>query len=99
MDENGIGAAGWNCTTGESSIKNATGLEIIKCDDISGIPDDPNLIDPAKTDELINNGEMPDYSIEENLNELLPVFNILAMNYSICRKNYNKRLVSFYNFL
>ena len=87
MDENGIGAAGWNCTTGESNIKNATGLEIIKCDDISGIPDDPNLIDPAKTDELINNGEMPDYSIEENLNELLPIFNTLAMNYSLCKKN------------
>lgn len=87
VGENGVGAAGWGCETGESSIDDAIGLDIIGSDDISGIPDDPSLVDPAKTDELIENGEITDYSIEENLSELLPIFNTLALNYSLCRNN------------
>lgn len=87
IDEIGVGAAGWDCETGESSISDAIGLDIIGSDDISGIPDDPALIDPAQTDELIAKGEIYDYSIEENLNELLPIFNTLALNYSLCRNN------------
>ena len=54
---------------------------------MSGIPNNPDLIDPAKTDVLIEKGEIKDYSIEENLNELLPVFNILAMNFIFYRIN------------
>ena len=87
LDENGVGAVGWICTTKECSITDATGLDIINSDEISGIPSHPDLIDPAKTDVLIEKGEVKDYSVEENLNELLPVFNILAMNYSLCRQN------------
>lgn len=87
INENGVGAAGWDCSTGESSIEDATGIEIVESEDISGIPDDPTLIDPAKTDELIKKGEIKDYSIEENLNELLPIFNTLSLNYSLCRQN------------
>ena len=87
IDENGVGSVGWICTTKESSITDATGLDIIDSEEMSGIPNNPELIDPAKTDVLIEKGEIKDYSIEENLNELLPVFNILAMNYSLCRKN------------
>ena len=85
--EIGVGAAGWDCETGESSISDAIGLDIIGSDDISGIPDVPALIDPAQTDELIAKGEIYDYSIEENLNELLPIFNTLVLNYSLCRNN------------
>ena len=55
--------------------------------DISGIPDDPFLIDPALTDQLIEQGEIKDYSIEENLNELLPIFQTLAIDYSLCKQN------------
>ena len=87
LDENELGAAGWNCYTGQSSIKNATGLDIISSDDISGIPESPELIDPAKTDYLIQNGDIKDYTLEENLNELLPIFNILATNFSLCKQN------------
>ena len=87
FNENDIGAAGWDCATGSSSIEDATGLDIIGSDDISGIPDNPELIDPAKTDILIYNGEMKDYSKEENLNELLPIFNILSANFSLCKQN------------
>ena len=87
VNESGIGSAGWNCITGESSIDDATGLDIKESDDISGIPEDPELIDPAQTDELISSGEMKDYSIEENLNELLPIFNTFNLNYSLCKNN------------
>ena len=84
----GVGAAGWDCTTEESSIDDAIGLDLINSEDISGIP--PNnsaLIDPAQTDLLIQSGEVKDYSIEENLNELLPIFNILSLNFSFCKEN------------
>ena len=87
VNENDIGAAGWDCSTGESSIEDASGLDIKESDDISGIPDDPVLIDPAQTDVLIGEGELKDYSIEENLNLLLPLFNTLALNYSLCKQN------------
>ena len=87
LNENGIGAAGWDCSTGESSITNAVGLDIIDSDEISGIPSDPDLIDPALTDILIEKGLITDYSIEENLNILLPLFNTLDLNYSLCKQN------------
>ena len=75
------------CTTGESSIPDAVGLDIIESDEITGIPSDSKLIDPAKTDLLIESGEVTDYSIEENLNILLPLFQTLDLNYSMCKKN------------
>ena len=87
LSSEGIGAAGWNCTTGESTITDASGLDITESDDVSGLPDNPDLIDPAKTDSLIKNGSITDYSIEENLNILLPLFNTLNVNYSMCRNN------------
>ena len=87
INSDGIGAAGWNCTTGESSITDAVGLDILESDEISGIPSDPKLIDPAQTDYLIQSGEVTDYSIEENLNILLPLFRTLELNYSLCKKN------------
>ena len=87
INSDGIGAAGWGCTTGESSIPDAEGLDIIESDEITGIPSDPRLIDPAKTDSLIQSGEVKDYSVEENLNILLPLFRTLELNYSMCKNN------------
>ena len=87
INSDGIGAAGWGCTTGESSIPDAEGLDIIESDEIAGIPSDPKLIDPAKTDSLIQSGEVKDYSVEENLNVLLPLFRTLELNYSMCKNN------------
>ena len=87
VNEMGIGAAGWDCITGESNIDNASGLDIIDSDDMSGIPDDPSLIDPALTDQLIEEGQIKDFSIEENLNDLLPLFQTLAIDYSLCKQN------------
>ena len=87
LNENSLGAAGWNCTTGESEITDAEGLDLIESDDILGLPDNPDLMDPAKTDLLIENGNVTDYSIEENLNFLLPLFETLNVNYSLCKNN------------
>jgi hypothetical protein len=87
VNKEGLGAAGWDCSTGESSISDAGGLDILESDDLSGIPEDPSLKDPAQTDVLIESGEMTDYSIEENLNTLLPLFRTLELNYSLCRSN------------
>ena len=87
LNSNGIGAAGWDCTTGESSITDAAGLDILESDEVTGIPTEPELIDPAKTDNLITSGEVTDYSVDENLNVLLPLFETLELNYSMCKKN------------
>ena len=87
VNENDIGTAGWDCITGESNIDDASGLDLLASDEISGIPDDPSLVDPALTDQLIKEGVLKDYSIEENLNELLPLFQTLALDYSLCRQN------------
>ena len=87
VNENGLGTAGWDCITGESNIDDASGLDVLGSDEISGIPDDPSLVDPALTDQLIKEGELKDYSIEENLNELLPLFQTLAIDYSLCKQD------------
>ena len=87
INEDGLGAAGWECSTEESSIDDAIGLDILDSEDMSGIPNNSALIDPAQTDLLIQNGVVKDYSIEENLNELLPIFNILSLNFSFCKQN------------
>ena len=87
LNEDGVGAAGFECTTSETTINDANGLDIKGSSDVSGIPEDPDLIDPAKTDSLIDSGQMKDYSITENLNELLPLFNTLSVNTSLCKQN------------
>jgi len=87
VNENGIGTAGWDCITGESSLVDVSGLDVLNSDDISGIPKDTSLIDPALTDQLIEESKVKDYSVEENLNDLLPLFNTLAIDYSLCKQN------------
>lgn len=87
LNDDGVGAAGFECTTSETTINDASGLDIKGSGDVSGIPDDPDLINPARTDTLINSGQVKDYSIEENLNELLPLFNTLSVNTSLCKQN------------
>ena len=57
-----------------------TGLEIIQSKEISGIPTDPKLLNPAKVDELIEKGEVKNYTSEEFKNEEIPVFNATSIN-------------------
>ena len=60
------------------------GLEIISSKDISGIPNEPELINPAIVDELIKEGEIKDFSREENKEKIesIPIFNTTSIDTS-----------------
>jgi hypothetical protein len=66
--------------------KEITGLEVVESEEVVGIPNDPILVNPAKVDELIEAGEIIDYSKEENKDriESVPVFNATSINTSEC---------------
>ena len=72
-----------------NDAKDITGLEIVDSECVSGIPSDPVLINPAKVDELIEAGEIADYSNEENKDKIesVPVFNATSINTSECLKS------------
>ena len=67
------------------NTENIIGLELISSDDISGIPNDLNMTDPANIDDLIKSGKILDYSLDENKNNLPPVFNISSLNSLGCK--------------
>ena len=70
-------------------VKNAnecTGLEIVESDEISGIPTEPDLLNPAIVDELIEVGEIINYTSEEFKNTEIPVFNATSINTTESRK-------------
>lgn len=67
------------------NAENIIGLELISSDDISGIPNDLNMTDPANIDDLIKSGKILDYSLDENKNNLPPVFNISSLNSLGCK--------------
>jgi hypothetical protein len=56
------------------------GLEIIPSESITGIPSDPNLLNPSTVDELIELGDIKNYSLPENKNEIIPVFNATSLD-------------------
>ena len=57
-----------------------TGLEIVSSKDISGIPTNSNLLNPAKVDELIKDNEIQNYTSEEFKPEEIPVFNATSID-------------------
>ncbi|MBP3800567.1 MAG: hypothetical protein J6I85_00820, partial [Clostridia bacterium] len=57
-----------------------TGLQFLSSESICGIPTDPNLLNPAKVDNLIKLGEIKDYSLEENKNEVIPLITSTFIN-------------------
>ena len=56
------------------------GLELVSSDEISGIPNDPNLLNPAKVDILIKEGNMANYTSPEFKKEEIPVFNPTSLD-------------------
>jgi len=67
------------------NLENATefsGLEIVESEKISGLPTEPELLNPGKVDQLIESGDLVNYSLEENKKKLssTPVFNITSIN-------------------
>ena len=67
------------CTVNATEPGEYDGLEVAD-DKISGVPTDPNLLNPAKVDELIDIGEVKNYSMPENKEEPIPVFNATSID-------------------
>ena len=44
---------------------NYTGLELVASEEINGIPEEPDLLNPVKVDELIVSGEIKNYTLDE----------------------------------
>ena len=61
------------------------GLELISCEEITGIPNNPNMTNPIEVDKLIKKGEIKDYSLKENKNVFPPAFKISSLNSLGCK--------------
>ena len=57
-----------------------TGLELVESEDISGIPTNPDLLNPAKVDELIKEDKIKNYTSEDFKKEENVVFNCTSIN-------------------
>ena len=62
--------------------KQCTGLKVISSKDICGIPDEPELINPAIVDELIASGKIKNFGIKENKEKIesIPIFNTTSID-------------------
>ena len=56
------------------------GVEVVPSESVTGVPSEPNLLNPAKVDELIEMGEIKDYSLPENKEEKIPIFNATSLD-------------------
>jgi hypothetical protein len=56
------------------------GLELVSSEEISGIPTNPELLNPAKVDELIKEGNIENYTSPEFQKEEIPVFNPTSLD-------------------
>jgi len=50
-------------------------LEFVESGNITGVPSNPDLLNPVKVDHLIEDGKVKNYTSEESKNEEIPVFN------------------------
>ena len=77
----------------ECSIENiedaekVIGLEVLKCDEVSGIPSEPNMTNPAEVDKLIESGEVLDYTLEVNKKSIPPSFKTASITSLGCRSS------------
>ena len=71
------------------NVKNASeysSLEVVSSDDINGIPNDSDLLNPVIVDELIKEGLIENYTTEEYKNNSIPIFNGTSIDTSNSRK-------------
>ena len=61
------------------------GLVLISCEEISGIPKDPNMTNPIEIDKLIKTGKIKDYSLKENKNIIPPIFKEYSLDSLGCK--------------
>ncbi|MBP3802026.1 MAG: hypothetical protein J6I85_08440, partial [Clostridia bacterium] len=69
------------------NIDKVKGIELVSCDEITGIPNDPKMRNPIEVDKLIKLGEVKDYSLKENINIIPPVFKTSSLNSLSCRSS------------
>ena len=78
----------FECTI--ENVENATeykGLELVDSEDVSGIPNNPNMTNTSVVDDLIESGEIKNLSLEENKNNIPPVFNLSSIDGLGCRSS------------
>ena len=72
------------------NVENAdkySGLELVESEDIAGIPSDPNMTNTSTVDELIENGDVEDLTLDENKNDLPPTFEPISFDGLKCRSS------------
>ena len=57
-----------------------SGLKVVTSDSVLGFPTDSDLLNPAIVDMLISSDLIKDYSLEENKNEKINLFNATSIN-------------------
>ena len=67
--------------------KEYKGLELVDSEEISGIPNNPNMTNTSVVDELIEKGEIKNLTKEEDKNETPPVFTPKSFNGLGCRSS------------
>ena len=67
------------------NAEKAVGLEITSSDEITGIPTNPNMTNPAEVDKLIKDEKILDLTLEENKKKLPPLFKPISINSLGCR--------------
>lgn len=78
--------ADFNCSIKDlENINKIEGLILISCEEISGIPKEPNMTNPIEIDKLIKIGEIKDYSLKENKNIIPPIFREYSLDTLGCK--------------
>ena len=60
--------------------KEYIGLELISSENIAGIPNNKDLLNPAEVDILIYEGKIKNYTSKEFKNDIIPEFNVTSIN-------------------
>jgi hypothetical protein len=83
---NGEASEDFECTVENvEEAEKFSGLELVESEDIAGIPSDPNMTNTSTVDELIENGDVEDLTLDENKNDAPPAFKPASFNGVGCR--------------
>ena len=90
----GQAQADFKCTIGGlDETKEYESVEISDSESIAGIPEDKTLLDPIKTRDAIELGQLLDYSLEENKSKLPVIFNTESINGEKCVEDAEFKIV------
>ena len=104
---NGEASEDFECTVENvEEAEKFSGLELVESEDIAGIPSDPNMTNTSTVDELIENGDVEDLTLDENKNDLPPTFEPTSFDGLKCRSSgvfsikgkFNKKIEKHFRF-